>query len=67
MDSDKHRHDPDNADTPRGPLGDAMPGREKEDPRTVGGQGQERPEERPMVGSVKPEDYPEQDRKDSAP
>lgn len=67
MDRDKQHHEPEDAETPRGPLGDTMPGREKEDPRTGGGQGQEPVEERPMVGSVKPEDYPEADRKDSAP
>lgn len=61
------QHQPDDARTPRGPLGDALPGREKEDPRAVGGQKPEDVDDRPMVGTVTPEDYPEQDRKDSQP
>ncbi|NIJ17963.1 hypothetical protein [Sphingobium vermicomposti] len=60
-------HQPDNAQTPRGPLGDTLPGREKEDPRTVGGQEPEDVEDRPNVGTVRPEDYPEKDRDDSQP
>lgn len=61
------QHKPDNAKTPRGPMGDTLPGREKEDPRTGGGQRQEEVEDRPNVGTVKPEDYPEKDRRDSRP
>jgi hypothetical protein len=45
----------------RGPLGDAIPRNDDSDPRTPGGQDQERVEDRKNVGTVKPEDYP-QDR-----
>ncbi len=45
----------------RGPLGDVIPGRTK-DTRTGGGQPQEDVEDRPVVGQVKPEDYPEDQR-----
>ena len=44
----------------RGPLGDVLPGKEKLDPRTRGGQPLEKVEDRPNVGIVKPEDYPAQ-------
>lgn len=44
----------------RGPLGDVLPDRPGPDPRTRGGQPQEDVEDRPNVGTVKPEDYPEQ-------
>lgn len=44
----------------RGPLGDARPDATKDDPTTRGGQPPEKPEDRPNVGSVKPEDYPDQ-------
>ncbi len=44
----------------RGPLGDVLPGKEKQDPRTRGGLPQEDVEDRPNVSTVKPEDYPEQ-------
>ena len=67
MTVNEHDHAPEKAKTPRGPLGDALPGREKEDPRTTGGQDQERVEDNPAVGQVKPEDYPEKDRRESAP
>lgn len=53
--------------TPRGPAGDALPGREKADPRTSGAQPQEDVEDRPNVSTVKPEDYPEADRDQSRP
>ena len=45
-------------DGPRkGPLGDTMPN--PDDPvATPGGQKQEKVEDRPVVGTVKPEDYP---------
>lgn len=46
--------------TPRGPLGDARPDAAEGDDRTGGGQPQEKVEDRPVVGTVKPEDYPEQ-------
>jgi len=44
----------------RGPLGDARPDHDQVDPRTRGGKKQEDVEDRPVVGQVKPEDYPEQ-------
>lgn len=44
----------------RGPLGDVRPEQTGPDPRTRGGQPQEDVEDRPNVGTVKPEDYPEQ-------
>ena len=43
----------------RGPLGDARPNPDAPDPRTGGGQPQEKVEDRPNVSIVKPEDYPE--------
>lgn len=50
------------ADTKRGPMGDARPDAfdphdQKEGPRKP-----ENIEDRPMVGTVKPEDYPEDQR-----
>ena len=51
----------------RGPAGDVRPNPDDPDPRTRGGQPQEKVEDRPGVGSVKPEDYPERDRADSRP
>lgn len=51
----------------RGPLGDARPGNEKEDPRAEPSLQQEDIGERVNVGSVKPEDYPAADRADSSP
>jgi hypothetical protein len=47
-------------ETPRGPLGDARPDAAESNDRTGGGQPQEKVEDRPVVGTVKPEDYPEQ-------
>jgi len=49
---------------PRGPLGDAQPTREGWKPGTPGSLPPRRVEDRPNVGTVKPEDYPEEDRKD---
>jgi hypothetical protein len=50
-------------DTPRkGPLGDVQPNEDDPDPRTRGGQRQEKVEDRPVVGQVTPEDYPEDQR-----
>jgi hypothetical protein len=50
-------------DGPRqGPLGDAIPNENDPDPRTRGGQSQEKVEDRPAVGKVTPEDYPEDQR-----
>jgi len=60
-------HVPEKTRTPRGPLGDALPGREEEDPRTPGGQKPEPVSKRPIVGSVTPDDYPLSDRRDSRP
>ncbi|TZG27639.1 hypothetical protein [Sphingomonas montanisoli] len=51
----------------RGPAGDARPNAQDPDPRTRGGQPQEGVEDRPSVGTVEPEDYPEEDRADSRP
>jgi hypothetical protein len=45
----------------QGPLGDVLPGKGP-DPRTRGGQRQEDVSDRPTVGTVKPEDYPEDQR-----
>ena len=50
-------------DTPRqGPLGDVRPNDDHPDPRTKGGQPQEKVEDRPSVSTVTPEDYPEGQR-----
>ena len=50
------------ADGPRrGPLGDARPSVDDRAP-TRGGQAPEDVEDRPNVGTVKPEDYPEDQR-----
>ena len=51
----------------RGPAGDVQPSDDDPDPRTRGGKSQEAVEDRPSVGTVKPEDYPEDDRADSRP
>lgn len=51
----------------RGPAGDAQPNAQDPDPRTRGGQRPENVEDRPSVGSVTPDDYPEADRADSRP
>lgn len=56
-----------NAETPRGPVADPLPGHEKADPRTGGGQPQEDVEDRPMVGQVTPEDYVDKKHDQSAP
>lgn len=52
---------------PRGPAGDVRPNGDDPYPRTGGGKLQEAVEDRPSVGTVKPEDYPEADRADSKP
>jgi len=49
----------------RGATGDVRPEHQDPDPGTRGGQPQEDVEDRPGVGTVTPEDYPEQDRADS--
>ena len=46
----------------RGSLGDARPDKEGEESRTNGGQPPEDVEDRASVGTVKPEDYPEDQR-----
>lgn len=51
----------------RGPAGDVHPDCDDPAPRTRGGKPQEDVEDRPSVGTVKPEDYPEADRADSKP
>lgn len=51
----------------RGPAGDAQPNFEDADPRTRGGQPQEKVENRPTVSIVTPEDYPEADRAAARP
>lgn len=47
---------------PQGPLGDVRPDPDAPDPRTKGGQPQEKVEDRSAVSRVKPEDYPKGDR-----
>jgi hypothetical protein len=50
------------ADQPRkGPLGDVIPRQDDPQP-TRGGQKPEEVEDRPVVGQVTPEDYPEDER-----
>jgi hypothetical protein len=51
----------------RGPLGDVQANSDDPDLRTRGGNPQEDVEDRPSVGTVKPEDYPAKDRADSRP
>lgn len=51
----------------RGPAGDVRPHPDDPDPRTRGGQPQEDVEDRPNVGTVKPEDYPAADRAAARP
>ncbi|MBB6124189.1 hypothetical protein [Sphingobium subterraneum] len=46
----------------REPAGDVQPDENDIDPRTAGGQPQEKVEDRPNVSTVTPEDYPEADR-----
>ncbi|MGE4431783.1 MAG: hypothetical protein AB7E05_13680 [Sphingobium sp.] len=46
----------------RGPLGDARPDAQRHDPRASPAQKPEPVEKRPGVGSVKPTDYPKEDR-----
>jgi len=48
------------AELPRGPLGDARPDAADHDTSTNGGQPPEEVEDRPTVGTVKPEGYPAQ-------
>lgn len=61
--SDEHKQ----IDTERGPLGDARPDAQDDDPRANPGQPQEDVEDRPSVGQVKPEDYPADDRAEAKP
>lgn len=53
-----HKH----VETPRGPLGDAIPGDDDMDPSTRGSTPQEDVEDRRNVSTVTPEDYPEAQR-----
>ncbi|NKI98372.1 hypothetical protein [Novosphingobium sp. SG707] len=46
----------------KGPLGDVIPSKAAPDRETSGGQKPEKVEDRPNVGQVSPEDYPEADR-----
>ena len=55
------------AETKRGPGGDARPDFPSADPRTGGSLPQANVEDRPNVSTVKPEDYPLEDRKVSVP
>ena len=63
--------DPDNGQSKelprRGSAGDVQPNVDDLDPRTRGGNPQEDVEDRPSVGTVTPEDYPEADRAASRP
>jgi hypothetical protein len=62
MMSERSDEQPSCGDAPprRGPLGDVVPDRDGLDPRTRGGDKPEKVEDRPNVGTVTPEDYPEQ-------
>ncbi|ATE65131.1 hypothetical protein [Rhizorhabdus dicambivorans] len=51
----------------RGPAGDGRPNQQDPDPRTRGGKPQEDVADRPVVGQVRPEDYPAEDRRTSRP
>lgn len=51
-----------NPENPRGDLGDARPDAADPHVQKESGQKPEKLEDRPMVGSVKPEDYPEDQR-----
>jgi hypothetical protein len=46
----------------KGPLGDTIPSERAPDDETSGGQKPEKVEDRPNVGTVTPEEYPEADR-----
>lgn len=50
---------------PRGPLGDARPDSADGAAPTPGSLSPEPVEDRPTVGTVKPEDYPAKDRADA--
>ena len=67
MPGNDNGHDPEKGQsdelTRRGAGGDVRPNDDDADPRTRGGQSQEDVEDRPSVGTVKPEDYPEADRR----
>jgi hypothetical protein len=52
-------NDPEN---PTGPLGDARPDKADPHKQNESGQKPEKLEDRPMVSTVKPEDYPEDRR-----
>lgn len=67
MASEANRDRVDPPGTPQGPLGDARPEHGSDDSKANPGQPVEPVEDRPAVGSVKPEDYPEKDRERSSP
>ena len=49
-------------ESPRqGPLGDVTPSSDQSDPRARRGQPMTDVKDRPVVGTVKPEDYPDRD------
>ncbi len=51
----------------RDPAGDVRPNSDDPDPRTRGGNPQEDVEDRPNVGTVTPDDYPQSDRANAKP
>ena len=71
MSANDNHLDPDDKQTEemprRGPAGDAQPNANDPDPRTRGGKPQEEVEDRPVVGTVTPEDYPKEDRDRARP
>ncbi|MCE7798726.1 hypothetical protein LWE61_19540 [Sphingobium sufflavum] len=64
---DNSREDVARNDGVRGPLGDARPDAETNDPTTGAAEKPEEVEDRPNVSIVKPDDYPAKDREDSSP
>jgi len=64
MATDKKKDPPEQV---RGPLGDARPDSQEHDPRANPAQKPEPVEKRPNVGTVKPTDYPREDRDKSSP
>lgn len=56
------KHDPAKGEPDKGPLGDVLPHEDDPAKTTSGSLKQEDVEDRPNVGTVKPEDYPEEDR-----
>lgn len=60
MSNDRKKKSKDDRGTPRGPLGDARPDSGEDASPTPGGQPPEKVSDRPVVGTVKPGDYPTQ-------